>query len=93
MSRVILQYLPAFWVVTLITAGMNAIITMGLYFSNSAGALSAAHATIAGMGAYLGAVLTTNFGSLVIPGIHNSMISGQIRNARISPAGFFETNA
>jgi branched-chain amino acid transport system permease protein len=52
--------LPGFWVVTLITAGINASITMGLYFSNAAGALSAAHAAIAGMGAYLGAVLTTN---------------------------------
>jgi branched-chain amino acid transport system permease protein len=57
----ILDHIPAFWVVTLITAGINAIITMGLYFSNSAGALSAAHAAIAGMGAYTGAVLTTNF--------------------------------
>src|SRR5713101_1251699 len=57
----ILDYLPAFWVVILITAGINAIITMGLYFSNSAGALSVAHAAIAGMGAYTGAVLTTNF--------------------------------
>jgi len=57
----ILDHLPAFWVVTLITAGINAIITMGVYFSNSAGALSAAHAAIAGMGAYTGAVLTTNF--------------------------------
>jgi branched-chain amino acid transport system permease protein len=53
--------LPAFWVVTLITAGLNAIIAMGLYFSNSAGALSACHAALAGMGAYLAAVLTTNF--------------------------------
>src|SRR5712691_2709319 len=58
-SRVILESVPAFWVVTLITAGINTIITMGLYFSNAAGALSAAHAAIAGMGAYLGAVLTT----------------------------------
>src|SRR2546426_12798320 len=57
----LLEHLPAFWVVTLITAGINAIITMGVYFSNSAGALSAAHAAIAGMGAYTGAVLTTNF--------------------------------
>ncbi len=54
--------LSGFWVATLIAAGMNSIIAMGLYFSNSAGALSAAHAAIAGMGAYLGAVLTTNFG-------------------------------
>jgi branched-chain amino acid transport system permease protein len=61
MLRFMLAPLPAFWVVTLITAGLNAIITMGLYFSNSAGALSACHAAIAGMGAYLGAVLTTNF--------------------------------
>jgi branched-chain amino acid transport system permease protein len=61
MSRFIPIHLPAFWVVTLITAGLNAIITMGVYFSNSAGALSACHAALAGMGAYLGAVLTTNF--------------------------------
>ena len=54
--------LPGFWVVTLIAAGMNSIIAMGLYFSNSAGALSVAHAAIAGMGAYMGATLTTNFG-------------------------------
>ncbi len=61
MSQVLLADLPAFWVVTLITAGLNAIIAMGLYFSNSAGALSACHAALAGMGAYLAAVLTTNF--------------------------------
>lgn len=54
--------LPAFWVVTLISAGINAIITQGLYLSNSAGALSTAHAAIAGMAGYLSAVLTTNFG-------------------------------
>ena len=61
MLRSILAHVPAFWVVTLITAGINAIITMGVYFSNAAGALSACHAAIAGMGAYVGAVLTTNF--------------------------------
>ncbi len=61
MLQVLLAHLPAFWVVTLITAGLNAIIAMGLYFSNSAGALSACHAALAGMGAYLAAVLTTNF--------------------------------
>ena len=54
--------LSGFWVVTLIAAGMNSIIAMGLYFSNSAGALSVAHAAIAGMGAYMAATLTTNFG-------------------------------
>ena len=62
MSRFLTAHLPAFWVVTLITAGLNAIITMGLYLSNSAGALSACHAALAGIGAYLAAVLTTNFG-------------------------------
>lgn len=61
MSGFLLAQFPAFWVVTLITAGINAIISMGLYFSNSAGALSACHAALAGMGAYLAAVLTTNF--------------------------------
>jgi len=60
-SNSLLAHLPAFWVVTLITAGLNAIITMGLYFSNSAGALSACHAALAGVGAYVAAVLTTNF--------------------------------
>jgi len=60
-SYFLLAHLSAFWVVTLITAGLNAIIAMGLYFSNSAGALSACHAALAGMGAYLAAVLTTNF--------------------------------
>jgi len=55
------HFLPAFWVVTLVTAGLNAIIALGLYFSNSAGALSACHAALAGMGAYLAAVLTTQF--------------------------------
>jgi hypothetical protein len=33
------------------------------------------------------------FGSLVITGLHNSMLFKQIRNTRLSPAGFFETNA
>ena len=61
MTPFLLAHLPAFWVVTLITAGINAIISMGLYFSNSAGALSACHAALAGVGAYLAAVLTTNF--------------------------------
>jgi branched-chain amino acid transport system permease protein len=54
--------LSGFWSATLMTAGLNALVAMGLYFSNSAGALSVAHAAIAGMGGYLGAVLTTNFG-------------------------------
>ncbi len=61
MSQFLADHLPTFWVVTFITAGLNAIITMGLYFSSSAGALSACHAAIAGMGGYMGAVLTTNF--------------------------------
>jgi len=60
-SSFLSAHLPAFWVVTLITAGLNAIITMGLYFSNSAGALSACHAALAGVGGYVAAVLTTNF--------------------------------
>jgi hypothetical protein len=31
-------------------------------------------------------------GSLVFPGIYNSIISGQIRNIHISPVGLFGTN-
>ncbi len=54
--------LSGFWEATLVYAGMNAIIVVGLYYCASAGALSVAHASIAGMGAYMSAVLTTNFG-------------------------------
>lgn len=57
-----MSLLSGFWAATLTTAGLNAVITMGLYFSNSAGALSVAHAALAGMGGYVAAVLTTNFG-------------------------------
>jgi branched-chain amino acid transport system permease protein len=52
----------AFWTPVLITAGINSIIAFGLYFTMSSGPLSVAHAALAGMGGYLGAVLTTNFG-------------------------------
>lgn len=50
------------WITVITAAGLNAIIVTGLYFSNSAGALSVAHAALAGIGGYLGAVLTANFG-------------------------------
>jgi branched-chain amino acid transport system permease protein len=55
-------FLSGFWSATLTAAGLNALIATGLYFSNSAGALSVAHAALAGIGAYVAAVLTTNFG-------------------------------
>jgi branched-chain amino acid transport system permease protein len=51
-----------YWDTIATTAGITAIVVLGLYVSNSAGALSAAHAALAGMGGYMGAVLTTNFG-------------------------------
>lgn len=54
--------LATFWSPVLITAGINAIIALGLYITMSSGPLSVAHAALAGMGGYLGAVLTTNFG-------------------------------
>ncbi len=52
----------AFWTSVLITGGINSIIALGLYITMSSGPLSVAHAALAGMGGYLGAVLTTNFG-------------------------------
>lgn len=55
--------IPGFWIAILMTAGFNALIATSLYFSNSAGALSVAHAAIAGLSSYLAAVLTTNFGA------------------------------
>src|SRR5438093_1023208 len=51
-----------FWTPVLITAGINSIIALGLYITMSSGPLSVAHAALAGMGGYLSAVLTTNFG-------------------------------
>src|SRR5438046_4331579 len=54
--------LLTFWTPVLITAGINSIIALGLYITMSSGPLSVAHAALAGMGGYLGAVLTTNFG-------------------------------
>jgi branched-chain amino acid transport system permease protein len=54
--------LATFWTPVLITAGINSIIALGLYITMSSGPLSVAHAALAGMGGYLSAVLTTNFG-------------------------------
>jgi branched-chain amino acid transport system permease protein len=51
-----------FWTPVLITAGLNSIVALGLYITMSSGPLSVAHAALAGMGGYTGAVLTTNFG-------------------------------
>src|SRR5262249_37817238 len=51
-----------FWTPVLITAGINSIIALGLYITMSSWPLPVAHAALAGMGGYLGAVLTTNFG-------------------------------
>jgi branched-chain amino acid transport system permease protein len=58
----LLSFDPGVWEPILIAAGYSAIVATGLYFSNSAGALSAAHAAFAGIGGYVAAVLTTNFG-------------------------------
>ena len=54
--------LGPYWTAICVIAGYNAITTLGLYLSNSAGALSVGHAAIAGLGGYTGAVLTTKFG-------------------------------
>src|SRR5438093_6867849 len=54
--------LLTFWTPVLITAGINSMIALGLYSTMSSGPLSVAHAALAGMGGYLSAVLTTNFG-------------------------------
>jgi len=59
---VIVGLITPYWDSVTTTATITAVIALGLYLSNSAGALSVAHAAIAGMGGYLGAVLTTNFG-------------------------------
>jgi branched-chain amino acid transport system permease protein len=56
------ELLSGFWVVTLISAGLNAIITTGVYFSSSAGSFTVAHAALAGMGGYASALLTRDLG-------------------------------
>src|SRR5260370_37454210 len=54
--------LLTFWTPVRLAAGINSIIALGLYITMSSGPLSVAHAALAGMGGYLSAVLTTNFG-------------------------------
>lgn len=61
--------MSGFWVVTLISAGLNAIITTGVYFSSSAGSFTVAHAAFAGIGGYTSALLTRNLGYPVWVGI------------------------
>jgi branched-chain amino acid transport system permease protein len=74
--------LSGFWTSILISAGLNALIATGLYFSNSAGALSVAHAAIAGLAGYLSAVLTTNFGApfgvAILAGVALGAVTGAL---------------
>jgi branched-chain amino acid transport system permease protein len=58
--KMTLALITPYWDTITTTAVIAAIVALGLYVSNSAGALSVAHAALAGMGGYLGAVLTTN---------------------------------
>lgn len=51
-----------FWEPILITAGLNAIVALGVYITLKSGQLSVGHAAFMAMGAYTAAVLTTNFG-------------------------------
>jgi branched-chain amino acid transport system permease protein len=74
------------WESLLIGAGYTAIIASGLYFSNSAGVLSVASAAIAGMGGYLAAVLTTNFGWPFISSLVAAMLLGTIVGAVLAAA-------
>jgi branched-chain amino acid transport system permease protein len=63
------EIISGFWIATLISAGLNAIITTGVYFSSSAGAFTVAHAALAGMGGYTSALLTRDLGYPVWAGI------------------------
>lgn len=47
----------------MVTAGLNAIVALGVYVTYLSGQASLAHAAFMGMGAYASAVLTTNFGA------------------------------
>lgn len=84
MESFLADLIPASWTVVLVAAGINSIITMGLYFSNAAGSLSLAHAAIAGMGGYLGAVLTTNFNLPFAVGILAASVLGFIIGALLA---------
>jgi branched-chain amino acid transport system permease protein len=61
--------ISGFWIATLVSAGLNAIITTGVYFSSSAGAFTVAHAAFAGMGGYVSALIASNLGLPVWAGI------------------------
>jgi branched-chain amino acid transport system permease protein len=62
-------FISGFWVVTLISAGLNAIIATGVYFTSSAGAFTVAHAAFAGMGGYASALIAGGLGYPVWVGI------------------------
>ncbi len=68
----------------LIAAGYSAIIATGLYFSNSAGSLSVAHAAFAGIGGYVAAILTTNFGWPLLPALLIGMVGGWAAGAVVA---------
>lgn len=76
--------LSPLWVAIFITAGYNAVITLGLYVSNSAGSLSVMHAAVAGVGGYTGAVITTNLGLPFILAVLSGAVTGALLGLVVS---------
>ncbi len=74
----------AYWEPVVIFTLINVILVTGLYITALSGQLSLATAAIAGIGGYVAAILTTNFGWAFILAIAVAVISGALVGALIA---------
>ncbi len=74
----------AYWEPVVIFTLINVILVTGLYITALSGQLSLATAAIAGIGGYVAAILTTNFGWVFILAIAVAVISGALVGALIA---------
>jgi branched-chain amino acid transport system permease protein len=74
----------AYWEPVVIFTLINVILVTGLYITALSGQLSLATAAIAGIGGYVAAILTTNFGWGFILAIAVAVISGALVGAMIA---------
>ena len=74
----------AYWEPVIIITLINVILTIGLYVTATSGQLSLATAAIAGIAAYLAAVLTTNFEWPFVPATVAGMIAAALVGAFIA---------
>ena len=74
----------AFWEPILVGTLINAIVALGLYVTLSSGQLSAAHAALMGVGAYVAGILTVNFFWPYWPALGAGALGGALFGAAIA---------